>query len=488
LDSMEPTDAEVVQFGMSTSVDGIFKWLQIPDAVAKAIGDHLGLAADLKTVHPRVLAVMPVADFRAALEGLTIDDNPAKPAILNLATLAHRAARKVLGVVEAPAPTPAAPAAGEDIVAAIGRLQSGSSSRVERKVKMANILDPNDDAEIPSLTAAEEKQFFDNYFDIKQGEPEIESEPTADQISAMNTRITKLKLEPYADFSILTPFGRRMAKHLRHRSWLLQQDGTYQPCEVPGPADWDTWYACWRVYATILLMLRWPAKKEGDKEELVVSPAALECYLEAFRTLVREHPEAWHLCCKAEDRSRAEHLGRTKRRLERDREREATWSEVFVEVARDDRYWDKEVRRPALAFLARGSRGSPAAPYDDDPAGLKRRASQGDKQQKSQAKKTKGAKRAEKAARYAAAATGQDPPDAGGAHPRKQADGRFSTTREGKEVCYTFQKGREACPEPCPNGRAHVCQLCLMPHRTSECPKGAGGGGGGKGRGKGARS
>ena len=30
-------------------------------------------------------------------------------------------------------------------------------------------------------------------------------------------------------------------------------------------------------------------------------------------------------------------------------------------VARDDRYWDKEVRRPALAFLARGNRHKPPA-------------------------------------------------------------------------------------------------------------------------------
>ena len=121
---------------------------------------------------------------------------------------------------------------------------------------------------------------------------------------------------------------------------MLQQDGSYQLCEVPGPSDWDTLYACWRVYAAILLMLRWPVVNEGDKAELVVSPTSFESCLEMtmFRSLVREHPEAWHFCFKAEDRCRAEHLGRTNRRLERDSGCDATWSEVFVEVARGDRY------------------------------------------------------------------------------------------------------------------------------------------------------
>ena len=120
----------------------------------------------------------------------------------------------------------------------------------------------------------------------------IEAGPTADHIPGLHTRVVKLHLEPYADFSVLTPFGRRMAKVLRHRSWLLQPDGTDRPTEVPGPADMDMWYACWRVFATILLMLRWPsAETAPDKDLLVCTPAALDQYYEGFRQLVLEHPE-----------------------------------------------------------------------------------------------------------------------------------------------------------------------------------------------------
>eukprot|EP00971_Amphidinium_carterae_P010313 203848-Amphidinium_carterae.1 len=55
-----------------------------------------------------------------------------------------------------------------------------------------------------------------------------EHEPTPEQIPALNGRVVVFGLEPYADFSILTPFGRRVAKLLRHRSWVQQEDGTFK--------------------------------------------------------------------------------------------------------------------------------------------------------------------------------------------------------------------------------------------------------------------
>ena len=52
-------------------------------------------------------------------------------------------------------------------------------------------------------------------------------------------------------------------------------------------------------------------------------------------------------------------------------------------------------------------------------------------------------------------------------HPKKK--GRlYTTTREGVEVCFSYAKGDEGacCQDPCPQGRAHVCQICLGPHRN----------------------
>ena len=186
---------------------------------------------------------------------------------------------------------------------------------------------------------------------------------------------------------------------------------------------------------------------------------------------------------------------------------QVSWSDVFIEVADDSKYWDREVRRPAMLYLARGKRGGePTAAYEEDPTGLTTKiksqlgvagASQewlAESPSKRQ-KKTKAEKAAAKAAAHAAGsvsvssaqASSPPPPQAHPeAHPRKRGS-MFITSREGTEVCFTFAKGaRDQCSEPCPGGRAHVCQFCLGPHRNSECSRannqGGKGGKGGKGK------
>eukprot|EP00971_Amphidinium_carterae_P247906 4922704-Amphidinium_carterae.5 len=48
-------------------------------------------------------------------------------------------------------------------------------------------------------------------------------------VSAMHARVIVHKLECYGEFSLLTPFGRRMQKVFGHRSWLPQEDGSFKP-------------------------------------------------------------------------------------------------------------------------------------------------------------------------------------------------------------------------------------------------------------------
>jgi len=171
-----------------------------------------------------------------------------------------------------------------------------------------------DDTEIAAATSDQVKAWYGNYKALKFGDPLPEKEPTNDQIAALHTRVVTLGLEPYADFSLLTPFGRRMARTLRHRSFVQQQDGTFKPVEVPGPECMATWLKCWEVFEVILLMLRWPlpngATEEfrgfsADPSRFIVTPVALEAYLQNFSTIVHENPGCWHLCQRAEDRCRA---------------------------------------------------------------------------------------------------------------------------------------------------------------------------------------
>eukprot|EP00974_Lingulodinium_polyedra_P097482 9449686-Lingulodinium_polyedra.AAC.1 len=76
-------------------------------------------------------------------------------------------------------------------------------------------------------------------------------------------------------------------------------------------------------------MLRFPAENptEDKAKQYVATPIAIEAYHEAFSALVREHPECWHLCQRAEDRCRAELFPRLARRLETTLGRQPSWSE-----------------------------------------------------------------------------------------------------------------------------------------------------------------
>jgi hypothetical protein len=194
--------------------------------------------------------------------------------------------------------------------------------------------------------------------------------------------------------------------------------------------------------------------KEGD---LVATPIALEAYYEAFAGLAKDHPECWHLCQRAEDRCRAEHFPRLARKIAASLGREATWSEVFAAAAEDDRYWDKEVRRPALSFLARGKRQSSEA-ADSRPE--KKKPKHLDEKPRDRSPAGKGGK------------NGKSNKGGKGEHPRKDRKGKYLTSKEGKEICFRYANGgRTDCAEPCTFGRMHVCQICLQSHPNKSCPK-----------------
>ena len=58
-------------------------------------------------------------------------------------------------------------------------------------------------------------------------------------------------------------------------------------------------------------------------------------------------------------------------------------------------------------------------------------------------------------------------------HPRKGKDGLYATARDGSQICFAWNAGKDACAKTCPQNRAHVCRQRLQPHRAVSC----GGGG-----------
>ena len=314
------------------SVQDLCKWSGFGDELTKDWAALFGFPDDLTAVHPRVLASFPKGKYEEAIEAWCKGDGSA-----------HTMYTKGVALMMYNTAVPVgAPPGGTSAASAPAAIASSASTEPKgRRIKMHHLIDPADETEVAAATSDQVTEWYENYKAVKFGEPLLDKEPTPDQLAALHQRIIVLDMDPYADFSLLTPYGKRMAKVLRHRSWVLQEDGTYKPLEVPGPDSFVTWDACFKVYEVILLMLRYPDDgKKSPKERVVVTPIALETYHDAFATLCRENPECWHLCQKAEDRCRAEHFPRLARRLREELGRQATWSEVFTAAAVDDRYWE----------------------------------------------------------------------------------------------------------------------------------------------------
>ena len=111
---------------------------------------------------------------------------------------------------------------------------------------------------------------------------------------------------PYADFSVLMPYGRRSQKHMKARNFNLQPDAFWKTAEIR-PPTFEAWQQRWRVYRTILLMIKRPANTTtGTPERPIMTAAALEEYVTRISDLNAEFPEAWHFVASAEDRCRGE--------------------------------------------------------------------------------------------------------------------------------------------------------------------------------------
>ena len=123
-----------------------------------------------------------------------------------------------------------------------------------------------------------------------------------------------------------------------------------------------------------MLGLRCPADNDGPDADCF-SLSALEGYYEHVRALAVEFPDHWGLICRAEDRCRSEHLERQRRKLTVDRGSFTTfteqrpWDALFRAAVEDSRFWDREVRHPAIHVVALTTRGAGHTRAADQAAG-----------------------------------------------------------------------------------------------------------------------
>ena len=378
-----------------------------------------------------------------------------------------------------------------------------------KKIKMSSIIDQGDESEFTAAPATRIRLWFKNYVDLMKGQPTEEETPTNDQLSAMEVKVFIHLGSPYADFAVWTPYARKTARAHKFTAYLPQPDGTWLAREVPGPANIEAWLFCWNVFRSACIMLK------------VAAAAPLDRYQKKVEKLARQWPSCWHLIFLAEDKARYEHFNRLKSMIEFDIEAgrpappmwdaEAPWNAIFLMAAEnDDKYWDENVRHPAMSWLAHGAKGAPKAneevvadavlaggaaalaPVPSVPRGSCSAApppvpgawGQGNsrgatvRRQKRELSSSGAPTQAADAGKgWGKAREPAQPARGRGKGAGAGAKGaRYTTDQTGLQLCFLWNSGADPCAQlppgaPCPNGRQHKCTTCRSDqHPARSCP------------------
>ena len=362
----------------------------------------------------------------------------------------------------------------------------GTSGLKEQVLKMGSLIDQADESELLPPGMDEVNRWFQNFVAVMGAAPDETEEPTSGQVAALAKRAVTNKQAPYVDFAVWVPYGRRMAKLQKAKIYTPLGDGTFLYQDIPGPASFQAWSCSWRVFRCASIMLG------------LVSIAALENYFRHIEKLVTQYPQCWGLIMVADDTARAERLEKIRRHLviEAGRGRQVPmgwdatdpWSVVFMELVRDDGYWNERVHHPATAWLAMGARGVPTvateaavlshlpgtddlADYgaETDPAKNKKRLAN---QEKRKAQKRRRQSQREELDRLRAGIPKND-----GAKGKGKTKGK-SKDQAGQAICFSWASGTGPCGKLPPGAecvssvkRAHKCRICLSPsHQDDACP------------------
>ena len=292
------------------------------------------------------------------------------------------------------------------------------------------------------------QKLFDDYFIREECYPSQESEPSHDQLSGLN-QVSTGGGNPYVDFSVFGPHGVRALRKLVYATYLLSTaTGEWQRKELPGPPDFDAWWKSFKVYKTAMVLLA------------ICGAERLEAYGEHIRELAALYP--WHLVYQSDVRMRSEQFQRIKRELEASNtagqvrygfKPARPWPAVFAAAVLDsEKFWNSEVREPAVIWLASGGSRSGGG----SSSSKRKEKSDDSDDEEPPAKRRKGAK-------------------------RKTTKGDLSECNSSKQIWLKNKKGLEICnlwnhnkcgksnaQSKCKNSRSHQCNKCLGPHQAGD--------------------
>ena len=356
------------------------------------------------------------------------------------------------GTTPAPAPAPVPTALPQPVVGV--------------KVKLSQVIDQGMDQEVPILGSTPIGIMRRRYIAVHGDPPLQKAEVTDAQLTALDFKVGQ-GLAPYADFGVWGPHGARMERRMRFTSHVFGPDGTWRTVELPGADCLDTWRDCWAVFKSAAIMIN------------LALPATLDRYEQMFVERCRRYQGSWHLCAQADIRCRGELVIE----LRRDQERfhaahpamsgydpDMPWNSVLKAAAQNNDFWDRELKEPALLFMMGRGKSHPShveqqpdrAPTQQEgtsnPRKRKRRGGGGNgaqhPQQQQQQQPNNGGKASGKGGK---GKKGQG----------QNRNGKHVYDRNGKQICFSWARSDGGCTNgQCPNGRSHVCEICLQPHRT----------------------
>jgi len=314
---------------------------------------------------PRLLAVLPANVISAALERARLDENTPLSAVqASHVGLIYSLARRIQhtkGGGDWDAWSDTSPFSHQPMDVQTVTKEPAASVGPERKMKMTQILDQGDDGEFIVQGEDSRAAWYQQYLSTVGGCPREEEDPTLEQLSALQRRISVQDTAPYVDFAIYVPFGHRALKASRFRTYVLTSSG-YTTKELPGPATFTQWRTCFRLLRTSLIMLD------------AVGLAALHGYEMAIERLSRTYPSAWHLIYAADEVARSSQSNRLRSKVLMDERAgkprpdgfnpNRPWDYVYLTLAKDETFCRTQVHTPALAWIASGSHGVPKTPAE----------------------------------------------------------------------------------------------------------------------------
>ena len=189
---------------------------------------------------------------------------------------------------------------------------------------------------------------------------EGDARPSDGQLSALAHRLRPqangLLEAPFVEFAVFGPHHGRSARFRQFHDHVLTRDGTWQYRLLRGPGTFESWEACWRVFAASCIMLD------------VAKPGQLHQYFVGVRTFNQLFPNDWGTTAAIDEEVRSEIWPRLHQEIlegarpePRFFDRTKPWGTIIAESRFDylqgplADYWRRQEVK-----LERGSRNKPA--------------------------------------------------------------------------------------------------------------------------------